>query len=69
MLVAPEGSELAGGAEPLVLAGNAVETLTIAVKTPQKAFVDGRTTARFHIQSDQGLKADREYVLLGPYAE
>jgi len=69
VLVAPEGSELAGGAEPLVLAGNAVETLTIAVKTPQKAFVDGRTTARFHIESDQGLKVDRDYVLLGPYAE
>jgi cytochrome c oxidase accessory protein FixG len=67
VLDAPAGAELAGGAEPLVLAADEVETLTIAVKTPQEAFADGRAKARFRVESDQGLKVEREYVLLGPY--
>lgn len=66
-LLAPEGAEMAAGTMPLVVKGEAVETLSAAVKTPRSAFQGGKVQARFRIESDRGLLLEREFTLLGPY--
>ena len=65
-LLAPEGAELAGAGSGTRVAPHQIETAPGAINAPRSAFVRGRATARFRIESDGGLAEEQDLVILGP---
>jgi len=66
-LVAPPNAHLVVGETPLAVAPNDVRWLDLVASLPASAFVDGQSTAKLLVTSDQGAHLDLEFVLLGPY--
>lgn len=66
-LLEPAAGALVLSADPLEAPPDAVETLNVVVKLPKGSFRNGRASARFKVESTQGLSMEKEFLLIGPY--
>ena len=66
-LVQPTGAELVVSQSPFEVGPDAIATLDVVAKLPVEAFQRGQAQGVFIIRSDQDVKIEKEFVLLGPY--